>query len=37
VDGHRPHYALQKLVVFLYINGLEGRKKEENLYVEHYA
>jgi hypothetical protein len=35
--GHRPHFALQKLVVFLCSNELERLKDESTLYVEHYV
>ena len=37
VGGHRLHYTLQKVVVFLCNNELERRKKETNLCVEHYV
>jgi len=37
LGGHRPHYALKKLVVFLCNNELERRENEANLYAEHYV
>ena len=34
---HRPHFALQKLVVFLCSYELERLTDESTLYVEHYV